>query len=131
MHPGFKHPLFLMGLTAALCNCADTSVRDQDDAPRLYRELDDGDLAKMTPVLQRTLETALSGETGRWHNDATNRSGLVQPLRTFRTASGYFCRDFQETITTIGVTESRVCTACRNPDGVWIIALGLDGSSRP
>ena len=82
----------------------------------------------MTPTLQQTLETALSGETGRWRNDATKRSGSVRPLRTFRTASGYFCRDFQESIAANGADMSRVSTACRTQDGTWVIALGIDRS---
>src|SRR5437764_13227341 len=113
MHPGLRHPLLLTGLAAVLCSCAGTSERQQDDAPRLYRGLEDGDLARMTPVLQRTLETAPSGETGRWRNDATNRSGSVRPLRTFRTTSGYFCRDFQESIAANGADEPQIRTACR------------------
>jgi hypothetical protein len=126
MHPGHKRPLLVIGLVALLCACADTPPQTQDDASRLYRGLDDGDLARMTPTLQQTLETALSGEAGSWRNDATNRSGWVRPLRTFRTTSGYFCRDFQEAITADGADQSHVRTACRNQDGVWVIALGVD-----
>jgi surface antigen len=123
MHHSFKQSLLIIGLAASLCACADTPPRPQDDASRLYRRLDDGDLVRMTPVLQRTLETALSGETGSWRNDATKRSGWVRPLRTFRTASGYFCRDFQEAITADGADESHVRTACRDQDGVWVILM--------
>src|SRR5512140_3437773 len=129
MHSGFKHLPLLTSLAAALCNCAGTSAPKQDNPPRLYRGLEDGDLARMTPVLQRTLETALSGETGRWRNDATNNSGSVRPLRTFRTASGYFCREFQESIAANGADAPQVRTACRNPDGVWVIILDLDRPS--
>jgi hypothetical protein len=126
MHRNSTQFVLIAGLAGLVCACADPAPRNQDDASRLYRGLDDGDFARMTPLLQQTLETALSGETGRWRNDATDRSGSVRPLRTFRTASGYFCRDFQESITANGADELRVRTACRNADGVWVIALGLD-----
>jgi len=126
MHPDFRHPILVTSLAAFLFACADPPARGQDDASRLYRGLDDGDLARMTPMLQQTLETALSGETGSWRNDTTNRSGSVRPLRTFRTAAGYFCRDFQESIAAREADESHVRTACRNQDGVWVIALGVD-----
>jgi surface antigen len=127
MHAGLKHCILIAGVGPLLFACADTSPpRTQDDGVRLYRGLDDGDLVRMTPILQQTLETALSGETGSWRNDATNRSGSVRPLRTFRTASGYFCRDFQESIAADGGDESHVRTACRSQAGLWVIALGVD-----
>jgi surface antigen len=89
----------------------------------LYRGLDDGDLAIMAPILQQTLETTLSADTKSWSDDATGRSGSLRPLRTFKNASGYYCRDFEESITAHGTVESRVRTACRTRSGTWVIAL--------
>jgi surface antigen len=126
MHSSLKYCILAAGVGALLSACADTAKPKPADGSPLYRGLDDGDLARMTPTLQETLETKLSGETGSWHNERTNRSGQVQPLRTFRTASGYFCRDFQESITVNGPPESRVRTACRNQEGIWVIALDLE-----
>jgi surface antigen len=123
MFCSLSHRLSVAGLFALLWACATASPENPESAATLYRGLDDGDLARMTPVLQRTLESALSGETARWRNDETNRSGSVRPLRTFRTATGYYCREFEELITDGGSNASGVHTACRNDDGIWVIAL--------
>src|SRR5260221_11369484 len=123
MFSSLSHRLSVTGLFALLWACATASPENPESAATLYRGLDDGDLARMTPVLQRTLESALSGETARWRNDETNRSGSVRPLRPFRTATGYYCREFEDLITDGGSNESSAGTASRNEAGLGVIAL--------
>jgi surface antigen len=35
------------------------------------------------------------------------------------TRTGAYCREFQQTVTIGGKTESAYGTACRQPDGTW------------
>ncbi len=74
-------------------------------------------------MAERTLQTALEAEVSdtsrRWHNPQSGAAGSVTPVRTYRTVSGVFCREFEETITTNGNTETRRDTACRDRQGVW------------
>jgi hypothetical protein len=123
MFSSISHRFSVAGLLAFLWACTTTSPENPDSAATLYRGLDGGDLATMTPILQRTLESALSGDTARWRNGETNRSGSVRPLRTFRTSAGYYCREFEELITDGHTSAFGIRTACRNGDGIWVIAL--------
>lgn len=123
MFSSLSHRLSVASLCALLWACATASPESPESAATLYRGLNDGDLAAMTPVLQRTLESALSGDTARWRNDGTNRSGSVRPLRTFRTSAGYYCREFEELITDGDTSAFGLRTACRNGDGIWVIAF--------
>ena len=45
----------------------------------------------------------------------------MTPTRTFQTASGQPCREYQQTVTIGGKTEEAYGTACRQPDGTWKI----------
>ena len=47
--------------------------------------------------------------------------GTYTPVKTYQTDNGQYCREFQQTITVGGQTESAYGTACRQPDGSWQI----------
>ena len=61
------------------------------------------------------------GETIVWNNPDSGHSGTVTPVRDGTSSSGLYCREFQQTITVSGRTETAYGTACRQPDGTWKI----------
>jgi len=77
------------------------------------------DRARAHSMLQEGLETHRSQEIAQWRSNTTGNSGTITPLRTFRIETGFFCRDFRETLVTAVSLAERVGTACRRKDGVW------------
>ena len=67
----------------------------------------------------RALEFDRDGSTRKWNNPNTGNSGSVTPKRTFQTASGENCREYEHTIMVDGKSEIAKGTACRKPDGTW------------
>ena len=64
------------------------------------------------------------GDTVRWRNDRTGDSGSVTPIRQGYDRSGRYCREYQQTITVSGRSETAYGTACLQPDGSWRIVDG-------
>ncbi len=85
-----------------------------------YDSATEDDKVRARSMLQLALETRQSQQMAPWRNEATGDSGTITPLRTFRIKSGFFCRDFRETLKMVGSLTERVGTACRREDGVWI-----------
>lgn len=83
------------------------------------KSLDRADRLYMQRTSQGALEKNKSGQASRWRNPDSGNSGTVQPTRTYRTAAGKYCREYQQTVTIAGKTESAFGTACRQPDGSW------------
>ena len=54
----------------------------------------------------------------------SGNSGTVKPQPSYQNASGQYCREYQQTITVDGKTETAYGTACRQPDGSWKIVNG-------
>jgi len=75
--------------------------------------------------LNETLEYNRSGVVSTWRNPDAQISGRSQPLKTFQTADGTYCREFQETVTIAGRQTDAYGTACRQDDGHWKI-IGAD-----
>ena len=67
------------------------------------------------------LETQPSGTTSGWTNPDSGHSGTFTPIRTYKSDHGGYCREYQQTVTIGGRTESAYGTACRQPDGSWEI----------
>jgi surface antigen len=98
-----------------------TAATARGQAPNApYGGLSDGDAALAHDTLQKTLEFRRSGDTAKWRNVETGTSGTITPLRTFRIASGAFCREFRETLVVADSPIERTDTACRRPDDVWL-----------
>lgn len=86
----------------------------------LYELMSDSDVALAVETMQLGLETGSDGAVARWSNPETGNSGAIKPLRTYQTAGGYFCRDFEELLNVddiVRVYEDN--HACRADDGVW------------
>lgn len=89
-----------------------------------FERLLPSDTALVQSALQETLETHRSAETRLWRNERSGRFGDVTPLRTFRVKSGYYCREFRETVTVDRNRAERRATACRTDDGTWVRVKG-------
>jgi surface antigen len=84
--------------------------------------LDDRDKRLQAEAAHRALETAPSGRSVAWKNPESGHSGTVTPTKTYQTASGTYCRDYQATVEIEGKQERASGRACRQPDGTWRIA---------
>jgi surface antigen len=85
------------------------------------KSLDQADRDRMTLANQRALETLPPGQSLPWRNPESGNSGTVTPKAYYKTESGGYCREFQQTITVGGQTQQGYGTACRQPDGSWKI----------
>lgn len=85
------------------------------------KSLDRADRMYAERTAQSALEKAPTGTTSTWSNPDSGHSGTVTPTRTYETAAGQYCREYQQTVTVDGRTQSAYGTACRQPDGTWKI----------
>lgn len=85
------------------------------------KSLDRADKAAMHRTSHKALETSKSGQTSSWTNPDSGNSGTVTPQKAYQTASGGYCREYQQTVTVGGKTQDAYGTACRQPDGSWKI----------
>lgn len=83
------------------------------------KSLDNADKAAMRQSAQYSLEATKTGHTSNWSNPDSGNSGTVTPTKTYQTAEGEYCREYQQTVTVAGKTEEAYGTACRQPDGSW------------
>lgn len=83
--------------------------------------LDRADLAYYNQTSQKAMETAQAGQSLPWKNPETGNSGTITPSNYYQTASGQYCREYQQTITVGGKSQQGHGTACRQPDGSWQI----------
>ena len=84
--------------------------------------LDERDKKLAAEAEQKALETAPTGRPVAWNNPDNGHSGTVTPTKTYQTAGGSYCREYQHTVTIDGKQEKAYGTACRQPDGSWKIA---------
>jgi len=81
--------------------------------------LDRADKLHMQHAAQNTFEHNPTGHAGLWRNPDTGHAGSFTPMRTYKTASGRTCREYQTTVTVDGRNQSAYGTACRQGDGTW------------
>lgn len=84
------------------------------------RSLDRADRAYARAAVNQA-QTAPIGETITWDNPRSGNSGAITPVREGTSASGQYCREFQQTITVGGKRQQGYGIACRQPDGTWRI----------
>jgi surface antigen len=70
------------------------------------------------------LESAPSGASVAWQDPDGYSQGYYQPQRTWRSQSGVYCREFQQTVVIGGREQQAYGTACRQPDGSWRVISG-------
>lgn len=84
------------------------------------KSLDAQDRASMNQANQRAYSAPV-GETINWNNPQSGNHGSYTPVRDGYSTSGRYCREYQQTVTVGGKTQSGYGTACRQPDGSWEI----------
>jgi surface antigen len=84
--------------------------------------LDDRDKRLQAEAAHKALETAPTGQSVGWKNPDNGHSGTVTPTKTYQTAGGVYCRDYQANVEIEGKQEKATGKACRQPDGTWKIA---------
>jgi anti-sigma factor RsiW len=78
-------------------------------------------------AVSEALERHVSGVPAQW-SSADGRRGLVTPIRTFRTAGGEWCREYEQVIQLGDEVETRRGIACRSTEGGWTRRLEMPGS---
>ena len=109
--------LFLVGCATL----EQESAQQKDIADPLYEDLDHGALQNARNALQLALESLRSRATYKWQ-DSTGSNGSVTPTRTFRIATGHYCREYTEVVSGPTGMASTIRVACRNADGIWKVA---------
>lgn len=84
------------------------------------RTLDKADMMYMDQA-NTSAHDAPVGETISWNNPESGNSGTVTPTRDGLSASGRYCREYQQTVMIGGQEEKAYGTACQQPDGSWEI----------
>ena len=70
-------------------------------------------------AVQQALEASRSGESTAVGGRTAPVSGSITPIRTYRSKSGHWCREFEERLR-LGQTDLvRTAIACRTPTGEW------------
>ena len=71
-------------------------------------------------TVQEALETVLSKTSLSWTYVEDGSRGQITPLRTYRSTTGFYCREYREVVVaSAAVQTSRQRTACRDADGLW------------
>lgn len=97
----------------------------------VYGQLSAADEMTATTSLRDALEYNQTGVTSTWRNPDTQNSGASQPLKTFQTTDGSYCREFLQTVTIAGRQVDAYQTACRQADGNWKIVNFNPPASNP
>ena len=84
--------------------------------------LDQADQLYAARLRQAASETRPSGVPSRWHNPNTGNAGATVPPRTYRSAGGLYCREYQLTVTAGGRNGQAHGSAWRQPDGAWRVS---------
>ncbi len=77
----------------------------------------------MSAAFEQALERYRSGQPVTWRNDASGAAGSITPLRTFKSGSGQWCREFERSLSSPAGGEDRIGVACRAEDGRWLLTL--------
>jgi len=87
---------------------------------QIGKSLDKADQAYAEQASQQA-STAPIGETVAWNNPDSGNSGTITPQRDGYDTAGNYCREYQTTVTINGQKQRAYGTACRQPDGSWVV----------
>lgn len=85
------------------------------------QSLDRADQLMMERNAQYALESTRSNVATTWRNPDTGNYGSITPIETYQTSRGQYCREYTQTIVVGGKAQQAYGTACRQPDGSWLI----------
>ena len=83
--------------------------------------LDRADKLAMERNAQYSLEHTKTNSTTSWRNPDTSNAGSITPVETYQTREGQYCREYIQTVMVAGKEQQAYGTACRQPDGTWMI----------
>lgn len=87
---------------------------------QIGKSLDKADQAYAEQASQQA-STAPIGETIAWNNPDSGNSGTITPQQDGYDSAGNYCREYQTTVTIDGQVQRAYGTACRQPDGSWVV----------
>ncbi|MFQ5783802.1 MAG: RT0821/Lpp0805 family surface protein [Alphaproteobacteria bacterium] len=77
-------------------------------------------------TVNQALEKQLSGTAVNWRNPVNGDHVTITPVRTYRSESGKWCREYRQITTTPdGRTEHHRAIACRESNGGWVTRAEL------
>lgn len=82
------------------------------------KSLDRADMMYMQQANTKAYNAPV-GESITWNNPESGNSGVITPTRDGLSASGRYCREYQQTIVVGGKEQKGYGTACQQPDGSW------------
>jgi len=85
------------------------------------QSLDRADRLAMERNAQYALENTRTDQPTTWENPDTGHSGTFTPTRTYQAAEGQYCREYTQRVQIGGQEQQAYGTACRQPDGTWMI----------
>lgn len=95
------------------------SAHGPSHAVNLFRDLDYPSLEAARNAVQSALEGRAQGEAERWSVRGVAK-GAVVPIRTWKSQSGHWCREFEETLQLSDGREQKTrAVRCRSSDGRW------------
>ncbi|MEQ8357058.1 MAG: RT0821/Lpp0805 family surface protein [Kiloniellaceae bacterium] len=74
----------------------------------------------LAAAVNQALERSASGESLAWRNPDSGTHGQVIPVRTYRSKSDHWCREYRASKVSAGAEEKIRAIACRAADGGWI-----------
>ncbi len=86
-------------------------------------EMNQRDLRAIDSTRTEALEKKVSGTEVSWNSTESGNYGIFLPVRTWRTKSGQFCRELEETTSIDGVDTTQYGIACRTNDGNWKVRV--------
>ncbi|MCS6781175.1 MAG: hypothetical protein NZ555_15895, partial [Geminicoccaceae bacterium] len=82
--------------------------------------------APVESAVAEALERHPSGSALRFADRGGSLEGEVVPVRTFRSAEGRWCREYEMTLRERSQELRRLAIACREDDGRWRTRLALE-----
>ena len=102
-----------------LAGCAQAPAPARDGDPAYHPLAPRAEVLARNTV-QEALETARSRTSLSWIYVEDGSKGEITPLRTYRTTTGYYCREYLEVVeASTEEATRRQRTACRDNDGLW------------
>ena len=87
---------------------------------QIGKSMDRDDIAAAEQTNQKAMETNSTGQSSTWNNPNSGNSGSVTPTTNAYVAQGgETCRDFQQTVSASGSSETARGRACKQADGSW------------
>lgn len=84
------------------------------------KSMDREDRARAEQTSQRAMEQNSTGQSATWSNPNTGHSGSVTPTSNAYVAQGgETCREFQQTVSAGGSSDTARGRACKQADGSW------------